>query len=154
MYKSKNTISSYYKYLVCLLLILTCGNRRKIQFREFPNDSCYTHTHIHVYANVVIKQNSFSAYFFFLFSFLGPHRGIWKFPGQGSNQSCICWPTPQPQLCRIRATSATYTTAHGIARSLTHWVRPGIEPTTSQFLVRFISAVPQWELLNIIFNMK
>ena len=42
--------------------------------------------------------------------------------------------------------SATYTRAHGNAGSLTHWARPGIEPTTSQFLVRFISAAPPREL--------
>ena len=35
----------------------------------------------------------------------------------------------------IRAASATYTTAHGNAVSLTHWARPEIEPTTSWFLV-------------------
>ena len=29
-------------------------------------------------------------------------------------------PTPQPQQCQIRATSATYTIAHGNARSLIH----------------------------------
>ena len=39
----------------------------------------------------------------------------------------------------------TYTTAHGNAGSLTHWVRPGIEPTSSWILVRFISSVPQQE---------
>ena len=32
-------------------------------------------------------------------------------------------------------------------RSLTHWARTGIEPSTSWFLVGFISAVPRWELL-------
>ena len=42
--------------------------------------------------------------------------------------------------------SATYTAAHGTARSLIHWARPGVKPTISWFLVRFISAVPQWEL--------
>ena len=31
------------------------------------------------------------------------------------------------------------TTAHGNAGSLTHWARPGIEPTSSWILVRFIS---------------
>ena len=31
----------------------------------------------------------------------GHTHGIWNFPGQGLNQSCICWPTPQPQLQRI-----------------------------------------------------
>ena len=49
---------------------------------------------------------------------------------------------------QIWATSVTYTTAHGNARSLTHWVRPGIESETSCFLVGFISAVPRWELLS------
>ena len=33
----------------------------------------------------------------FIYLFLGPHPSIWKFPGQGSNWSCNCWPTPQPQ---------------------------------------------------------
>ena len=41
------------------------------------------------------------------------------------------------------AVSSTYTTAHSKARSLTRWVRPGIEPATSwKFLVRFVSAAP------------
>ena len=38
------------------------------------------------------------------------------------------------------------TTAHSNAGSLTQWERPGIEPTTSWFLVRFVSAAPQREL--------
>ena len=46
----------------------------------------------------------------------------------------------------IWATSAIYTTAHGNARFLTHWVRPGITPATSWFLVRVVSAEPRWEL--------
>ena len=46
----------------------------------------------------------------------------------------------------IQAESATYTTAHSNGGSLTHWVMPGIEPTSSWILVGFISAVPQWEL--------
>ena len=63
-----------------------------------------------------------------------------------SNQSCCCRPTPEPQQCQISAVFSIYTTAHGNARSLTHWVRPGIEPETSWFLVRFVFTVPQWEL--------
>ena len=53
-----------------------------------------------------------------------------------------------PQHHQIRAMSATYTTAHGNTGSFTHWARPGIEPTTSWFLVGFVPAVPQWELLE------
>ena len=41
----------------------------------------------------------------------------------------------------------TYTIAHGNAVSLTHWVRPGIEPETSWCLAGFIFAAPRWELL-------
>ena len=43
----------------------------------------------------------------------------------------------------------TYTTAHGNARSLTHRVRPGIEPAISWILVRFVSAEPHWKLLSV-----
>ena len=43
--------------------------------------------------------------------------------------------------------SAIYTTAHGNARSLTHWTRAGIKPATSWFLVGFVSVAPQQELL-------
>ena len=58
-------------------------------------------------------------------------------------------PQPQPQqrgIWAVSAVSANYTTAHCNARSLTHWVRPGIKPTNSWLLVGFISAAPQWEL--------
>ena len=42
--------------------------------------------------------------------------------------------------------SVTYTTAHSNTGSLTHYVRPGIEPSSSWILVRFITAEPQQEL--------
>ena len=45
--------------------------------------------------------------------------------------------------------SATYTKAHSNTRSLTHWVRPGMEPTSSWILAGFVSAAPQRELSNI-----
>ena len=80
--------------------------------------------------------------FFFFLSFcyfLGRSHGIWRFPGHGSNRSRSHRPTPEPQQCGIRAASATYTTAPGNARSLTHWARAGIEPTTSWFLVGFVN---------------
>ena len=37
--------------------------------------------------------------------------------------------------------SVTYTTAHSTARSLTHWARPGIKPTSSWMLVRFTNGL-------------
>ena len=80
----------------------------------------------------------------YLFIFLGPHLR------HGLKWSYSCQPTPQPQQRQMRASRATYTTALGNARSLTHGARPGIELATSWFLVRFAPAVP-WELLIIHF---
>ena len=51
-----------------------------------------------------------------------------------------------PQQCRIWATSATYTTAHGNARPPTHWTRLGIKPASSWIPVGFISSTPQQAL--------
>ena len=45
----------------------------------------------------------------------------------------------------------TYNTAHSKARSVTHWVRPRIEPATLWFLVRFVSSAPQRELPPALF---
>ena len=50
---------------------------------------------------------------------------------------------PTAQQHGIWAVSANHTTGHGNSRSLTHWVRPGIEPTSSWTLVGFVSAEPQ-----------
>ena len=47
--------------------------------------------------------------------------------------------------------SATYTTVHGNAGSLTYWARPGIELASSWILVGFISTVSQWELHSKLF---
>ena len=53
----------------------------------------------------------------------------------------------QPQQHEIWAMSVTYTTAHSNARSLTHWVRPGIEPASSWILAGFITTEPEQEFL-------
>ena len=60
-------------------------------------------------------------YLFIYFAFSrAASRGIWRFPGERSNRSCSHRPTPEPLQHGIRAPSATYTTAHGNAGSLTH----------------------------------
>ena len=43
----------------------------------------------------------------------------------------------------IQVAFVMYTTAHSNARSLTHWARSGIEPTSWWILVRFVPAEPQ-----------
>ena len=57
----------------------------------------------------------------------------------GSQGRSRCRPTPQPLQLGIQATSVTYNTAHGSARSLTCWVRPEIEPDSSWMLVGFVN---------------
>ena len=84
---------------------------------------------------------SVSLPFFFFFFFFCLFRAAsaayegWKFPGEGSNQNCNFRPQPQPR--QIWAASTTSTTAHSNSRSLTHWERPGIEPSSSWILVGF-----------------
>ena len=85
------------------------------------------------------SKNQFSLSFFF---FLGLHPRHMEVPRLGSNQSCSCRPTPQPQPCRIRASSATHTTVHSNTGSLSHGVRPGLEPTSSWILATFAAAAP------------
>ena len=73
---------------------------------------------------------------------------MWRFPGQGSNGSYTCRPTPQPQQHQIWAMSATYATVHGNTGSLTHWARSGMKPASSWMPVRFVSTEPWQELLD------
>ena len=68
----------------------------------------------------------------FFFVFLGPHPQHMEVPRLGVQSELSCRPTPQPQQCRIQVTSLTCAAACGNARSLTHSVRPGIEPASSQ----------------------
>ena len=67
--------------------------------------------------------------------------GAYGSSGLGSNRNCSCRPTPQPQpqQHQIPASSATYTAAWGNAEPLSHWPRPGIEPTSSWTLCRFLN---------------
>ena len=69
--------------------------------------------------------------FFFFFCFLGLHPQHMVIPRLG-----------------VKSEVLAYTTAQGSTRSLTHRVRPGIEPITSWFLVGCVAAVAQRELLG------
>ena len=79
----------------------------------------------------------FITYLFFVFSRAAPwHMEV---PRLGVQSELYHQPMPQPQQCGIRVASGTYTTAPGNARSLSHWARPEIEPTTSWFLIGFVN---------------
>ena len=93
---------------------------------------------------IASKEYSLSL-FFFSCLFRASLEAYGGSQARGSNWSCCYQPMPEPQQCQIQATSVTYTTAHGNARSLTHWERPGIKPATSWCIVGFISTAPPWE---------
>ena len=71
---------------------------------------------------------------FVCFNLQGHAYGIWKLLGQGANQSCTCGPMPKPHQCWNIAASAAQAVACGNAGSLTCWVRPGIESSSSWML--------------------
>ena len=96
---------------------------------------------------------SFNLFFFSSFCLFQGHTcGILRFLGQGSNQCCSRQPTSQPQQRRIRAKSATYTTAHRNAGSSTHWARPGIEPQPHGPQSDSLTTEPGRELHNLDFK--
>ena len=66
------------------------------------------------------KQELLDVCLLFSFAFQDCLYGICKFPGQGANWSCSCWPMLQPQQLWILAVCATCTTAHGNTGSLIH----------------------------------
>ena len=68
------------------------------------------------------SQDLFCDWLLFLFLFLLFRLNMWhtEVPRLGVRSELELSATPQPQPRRIRATSLTYTTAHGNAGSLTH----------------------------------
>ena len=67
-------------------------------------------------------------YFFF---FLPPYLHHTEVPGPEVELELQLQPIPQPQQHSIQDISVTWNAAFGNARSLTKWVRTGIEPTSS-----------------------
>ena len=92
-------------------------------------------------SGILKKMSMFIAGLEIFFCFLGPHLRHMVVPRLEAETELQLPAT---------AASVTYTTAHG---SLTHPVKPGIEPETSWFLVRFVSAalrrgLQDWKLLK------
>ena len=88
---------------------------------------------------------------FFFLSFSGCIHSIWRFPGQGLNRSCSCWPTPQPQLMPDQSCICDLYYSSQQCPILHPWARPGIKPASSCILVRFVSAKPRQELCHWLF---
>ena len=93
----------------------------------------------------ITKHRTYRDLFFFFFVFLKLHPHP-RHVDVSSLGSCSHRPTPEPQQLSIRAQSSkTYTTAHGKARSLTHWARPGIESASSGMLAWFVN---HWSMMG------
>ena len=92
--------------------------------------------------------------FIYLFIFLGSHPWHTEVPRLGVKSELQLWTYTTAIATQNLSRLATYTTAHSNTRSLTHWARPRIEPATLWLLVRFMSTVPQWELLCFIFKVR
>ena len=104
-----------------------------------------------IYFNVFISIYSVFCLFVCLFCFLGPHLQHMEVPRVGVESEpqqpayVIATATRDPSLiCNL------HHTAHSNAGSLTQRARPGIKPTTSWLLVRFVSTEQQQELLNLL----
>ena len=91
-----------------------------------------------LYARDAAKMIQNFAFFFSFFLKTAP-VAYGSSQARGSNRSYSCRPTPQPQQHWIQAESKTYTTAYGNAGSLTHWVRPWMEPISSRTLCRILN---------------
>ena len=100
-----------------------------------------------VFDEVQLKNIYCMTFFFFFFRATPTAYGGSQ--ARGLNQSRSGWPTPQPQQRGIQGASVTYTMAHVNARSLTHWMRPGIKLASSWILVGFIT---RWAIVGTLFH--
>ena len=116
-------------------------------FKNLPYCCLYYHIEILGGKSIIIELND-SLLFFGLFGAAPTAYGGSQ--ERGLNRNCCRRPTPQPQPRRIRAVSATCSTACSNARSWTRWARPRFEPASSWILVGFITAEPQQELLTLL----
>ena len=107
-------------YNVCLSLCLSTY-LPILLFRAIPAASIYLPIcppiiYLSIYLPIYFAFQDLPTYLPIYFAFQDHTCSIWKFPGQGSSQSCSFWLTPQQH--QIRATVLTYTIAHGNTRSL------------------------------------
>ena len=86
-------------------------------------------SHIVLFRCLFWSAQSFLPFFFFQWLHL-QHMEVPRLGVESELQLQLS--TSQPQQCAIRASSETYTAAHGNAGSLTHGWRPEMEPVSSQ----------------------
>ena len=117
-----------------------------LSVQEILNPSEHTtYRHSSMFYKHFSPLNTLFLFFVFVFVFLGLHPQYMEVPRLGvqSEQQLLAYTT----ATATSDLSGVCTTAQGNTRSLTHWVRPGIEPATWWFLVRLIYTAPRQEVL-------
>ena len=74
----------------------------------------------HILQHFNLNISSFFFFLSFCAIFWAPPTAYGDFQARGLIRPVASWPTPEPQQRQMKATSATYTTAHGNTRSLAH----------------------------------
>ena len=139
-----------HKLLICAttcLSVLSQSEKKKLI------TTGYTHH------TILCVENSFFLFFIFIFLLFRATPvayGGSQARGPIRATTANIWPTPQPQQHQIWTASANQaaSVAHGNARSLAHWARPGIEPATSWFLAGFIFTAPRKEIPEAFLKQK
>ena len=90
----------------------------------------------------------------FFFFFLGLHPWHMEIPRLGVKLELQLQVSATATATWDEAASATYTTGHSNAGTLTHWVRPETKPLSSWILVSFITTEPQQKLRILIIIAK
>ena len=91
-------------------------NLRKVKYWAKGSVVLCDRSHVHGRCDTSLEDEFM--FWLFLFPRVSPEAY-----GSSQPRGRIC--QPMPQQCQIQVTSATYTTAHSNAQSLTHRVRPG-----------------------------
>ena len=87
-------------------------------------------------------------FYFLFFVFLGPHPQHIKVPRLGVELELQLPAHVTATAAWDQTSSSTHTTAHANAESLTHWMKPRIEPASSWILVGFVTVEPLLESLE------
>ena len=108
--------------------------------------SLLIHVHrISIHSLILWYFFMFSFSFFLFFFLFRPNLRHMEIPRLGVEAELQL--PAYTQQHRIWAALSAYNHSSPQARASTHWVRLGIQPATSWFLVGLISTAPQWELM-------
>ena len=131
----------------CIIIVFFCGLCFKCEVSD-NEDFLLKHLYFHILHLHLSSVLNYYYYYYFCLVRATPEA-------YGGSQARGLMGAVAPGLCHSHSNTGSEpclwptATAHGNARSLTHWSRPGIEPVL--MVNRFISTEPRQELLELIF---